>query len=99
MSDLVERLRGQPTERTYDSVGRSYDFPKHLVDEAATEIEALRRELAGLKEYAAEKSNQHVAMLRENQELRSECQRKDKLLKLAVDQIKRWLDRPRREAE
>lgn len=44
--------------------------PGHSGRGAVNEIEALRLELAGLKEYAAEKSNQHIAMLRENQELR-----------------------------
>ncbi|MDX0424472.1 hypothetical protein GOC88_16555 [Sinorhizobium medicae] len=44
--DLVERLRNTPTERTWDSVGRPYDYPKHLPIEAADEIERLQRELA-----------------------------------------------------
>lgn len=46
MTSLVERLRTTPTERTWDSVGRPYDFPKHLPIEAADEIERLQRELA-----------------------------------------------------
>ncbi|ASJ58946.1 hypothetical protein KEM44_20900 [Sinorhizobium meliloti] len=44
--DLVERLRNTPTERTWNSVGRPYDYPKHLPIEAADEIERLQRELA-----------------------------------------------------
>ena len=60
MNDLVARLRAQPTERTYDSVGRAYDFPKHLIEEAASrisqqdaELERLRREVEEAKEFRA----------------------------------------------
>lgn len=43
MSDLVERLRTTPTARTWDSVGRPYDYPAHLPQEAADRIEDLDR--------------------------------------------------------
>ena len=49
MTDLIERLRTTPTERTWDSVGRPYDYPKHLPLEAADRIESLERENAELR--------------------------------------------------
>lgn len=42
MTDIVERLRTTSTARTYDSVGRAYDYPEHLPKEAADEIDRLR---------------------------------------------------------
>lgn len=45
MTDLVELLRTTPTVRTFDSIGRAYDYPKHLPQQAADEIERLRKAL------------------------------------------------------
>lgn len=57
MTGIVERLRNTPTERTWDSVGRPYDYPKHLPQEAADEIVRLEGEVAILR---ADRENLHT---------------------------------------
>ncbi|SOC45708.1 hypothetical protein SAMN05892877_11797 [Rhizobium subbaraonis] len=49
MVDIVERLLTTPTARTWDSVGRAYDYPEHLPKEAAAEITRLRAEVEELR--------------------------------------------------
>lgn len=49
MSDIVERLLTTPTARTWDSVGRAYDYPEQLPKEAAAEIQRLRAEVERLR--------------------------------------------------
>lgn len=65
MSDLVEHLRGLVNPRYVAELVSS-----DLITEAADRIASLETEVAGLKLYASDKSNQYVAAMEENKALR-----------------------------
>lgn len=48
MRDIVDALLNTPTERSYDSVGRPYDYPKHIPIEAANELIHARERLQAI---------------------------------------------------
>lgn len=57
ISEIIRRLRETKTERTYDSVGRAYDYPKDLPILAADALQQLseRTDVAGWCGYHSEK--------------------------------------------
>lgn len=60
LDDLLERLLNISTSRTWDSVGRPYDYPAHLPKEAYDAITSLRAQVETLTAERDEAREAHM---------------------------------------